>query len=250
MIANFPLPLRVLLIDDEEPVRNILKIFLTRFNNILLLGECGTVSDAKVLIKNTQPDLVFLDIRLLDGTAFDLLLAFPNPNFKIIFITAYEQYVLKALRAGALDYLMKPIDIQEFTVALEKANSQSMKPEQYETSLEHWQEKPTKITFRSREGLHIVPLQKLLYCESDGGYTTFFLLDGSKLIASKPMKEYSTILPESSFIRLHQSYIVNINYITLFKNENMVVLKNDSNFMKEIPVSSRKRDELLKLLEG
>lgn len=243
-------PIRVLIIDDEEHIRIILKVFLSHRSDIVLIGECENISDAKIMIKNSHPDVILLDIKLGNDTGFDLLSMFPNPTFKVIFITAYEKYAIDALKAGALDYLMKPIDEEELNLALNKLHQYAINPEQYQVATEHWQNKPKRITFNTHEGVHILWMEEIMYCEANGGYTTFYINDGSKLMISKPLKEYESILPATAFLRIHQSYIVNINYATLFKKDNcMILMKNPVNGQtKEIPVSTRKREEILNIL--
>ncbi|WP_026997755.1 LytR/AlgR family response regulator transcription factor [Flectobacillus major] len=245
-------PLRVLIVDDEESIRIITKTYLAERTDILLIGECENVPDAKVMLKKNQVDLLLLDIRLGDKTGFDLLADFPDFSFKVIFITAYDQYALKALKVGVLDYLLKPIGEDDFHLAIDKVRQKLVSKEQYRVAAEHLQHKPQRITINTREGLHILWLEEIMYCEADGGYTTFFLNDGSKPIVSKPLKEYEMLLPETTFLRVHQSFIVNINFVTLFKKENCsIILKHKlTGYTKEIPVSTRKREEIINLLSG
>ncbi|MEA5402904.1 LytTR family DNA-binding domain-containing protein [Arcicella sp. DC2W] len=242
--------LRILIVDDEESTRIIAKTYLADRTDTLLLGECENVSDAKAMIKKNQVDILLLDIKLGNETGFDLLAQFPNFSFKVIFITAYDQYVLKALKVGALDYLLKPIGEDDFHLAIDKVREKLVTIEQYQVAAEHLQHKPQRITINTREGLHILWLEEIMYCEADGGYTTFFLNDGSKPVVSKPLKEYEILLPETTFLRVHQSFIVNINFIVLFKKENCsIILKHKlTGSTKEIPVSTRKREEVLNLL--
>jgi two-component system LytT family response regulator len=245
-------PLRVLIVDDEESIRIITKTYLAERTDIVLIGECENVPDAKLMLKKNQVDLLLLDIRLGDKTGFDLLADFPDFSFKVIFITAYDQYALKALKVGVLDYLLKPIGEDDFHLAIDKVRQKLVSKEQYQVAAEHLQHKPQRITINTREGLHILWLEEIMYCEADGGYTTFFLNDGSKPIVSKPLKEYEMLLPETTFLRVHQSFIVNINFVTLFKKENCsIILKHKlTGYTKEIPVSTRKREEIINLLSG
>ncbi|MFC0181796.1 two component transcriptional regulator, LytTR family [Pseudarcicella hirudinis] len=243
--------MRTLIINEEPAVHNILKLFLSTCKDVVLLGECSSLAEAKVMIKNTQPDLLFLSINIGDKTGFELLEEFPDSAFKIIFIIDNEQDVLKIQETEALEYLLKPISQAKFTLAIEKARLQPANLVKHPTSTKDFENRLLKITFRSRTGLHIIPLNELLYCEADGGYTTFYLKDGSKLVSSKPLKEYATILPGELFIRIHQSYIINIDYVVLFSNRNTVILKTAKNGSgKEIPVSIRRKEELLKILES
>jgi two-component system, LytTR family, response regulator len=242
--------LNILIVDDEAPVRSIIKKYLSSRNDTLLVGECDNISSAKTRLRSTQVDLVLLDIRLGLETGFDLLAVFPNFSFKVIFITAYDQYVLKALKLGALDYLLKPIAEDDFHLAIDKANHQLITQEQYNISVDYLKGNQQRITLNTREGLHILWLEDIMYCEADSGYTTFYINDGSKLIVSKPLKDYEELLPELHFLRVHQTFIININFVVLFKKENnSLVLKNRlTNQLKEIPVSTRKKEEVMNLL--
>jgi two-component system, LytTR family, response regulator len=243
-------PLHILIVDDEEPVRTITKKYLSSRNDILVIGECENIIDAKAFIRNNQIDLVLLDIKLGNETGFDLLSEFPDFAFKVIFITAYDQYTLKALKIGALDYLLKPIGEDDFHFAIDKVKRQMVIKEQYDVSIEYFKGIHNRITLNTREGLHILFLDDIMYCEADAGYTTFYLNDGSKPMVSKPLKDYEALLPSIKFMRVHQTFIVNIDFVILFKKENnSLILRNKlSGLMKEIPVSTRKKEEILKLL--
>ena len=242
--------LNILIVDDEEPVRCIIKKYLSSRNDVLVMGESENISNAKAIIRNNQIDLVLLDIRLRNETGFDLLAEFPDFDFKVIFITAYDQYILKALKVGALDYLMKPISEDDFHASIDKVRRQIVIKEQYTVSLDFLKGINQRITLNTREGLHIIYLDDIMFCEADGGYTTFYLNDGSKLMVSKPLKDYELLLPSIKFMRVHQTFIVNIDYVILFKKDNNTLMLRHklSGFMNEIPVSTRKKDEILKLL--
>jgi two-component system, LytTR family, response regulator len=236
---------RLIIIDDEKATRTICKIYLAEREDILIVGECESVDEGEYLINTTQPDLVLLDINLIGGTGFDLLKRFTNPTFKIIFITISSDYALNAIKAGAIDYIIKPIAEDELLTALDKVilgtkNTQSV---QVETANDYINGKSERVVVKTMEALHILNFEDLIYCQSDKGYTTFFLKDGSTILASRPIKDYESFLPQRIFIRVHQSYLVNIHFISQIKKDLMLVLKNKI----EIPISVRKRDEVLKM---
>lgn len=241
--------LKTLIIDDEPALQADLKLLLSRYPGIMCIGACGSVAEARVLIAATQPDLVLLDIQLSDGTGFDLLQSLGPIHFRIIFITAYGNFAIKAIRHGALDYLMKPVDEEELEAALKRAMNST--PEQARQQLpvlyEHLQAREIprrRIALRSLNYLEVVQYDDIVYCRSDAGYTSFFLTGKRKIVSSKTIGEYEQILPGHEFIRCHQSYIVNANFIKRLHKDNLLVLHSGD----EIPVSTRKKDAVVRLL--
>jgi len=245
--------LRVLIIDDEPIIRKDLEALVSRHKDIVVIGACGTIKEALVLIPATNPDLILLDIQLSDGTSFDLLKLLPAINFNIIFITAYNEYAIKAIKYGALDYLLKPIDEDELNEALNKIRSLPPPKEHFSESLEVTNnylqtnsEKRNKIVLRSQQYLQIVAFDEILYCHSDKGYTTFFLTNNRKVLVSKYIKEYEDLLPAHVFLRPHQSYLVNFNFIDRFHKDGYLILHSGA----EIPVSTRRKDHVIAFLTG
>jgi len=238
--------LRVLIIEDEIAVRNDLKGLLRMRNDIQIVGETGSVNEAKILIKACNPDLVFLDIHLEDGTAFDILNAFEIVHFKLIFVTAYNDYAIKAIKLGALDYLLKPVDPDELFTALDRVGTYTSTSiqEQFQFVQNNHATKNEKVILRTAEGIHIVYFNEIVYCHSDGPYTHFHLIDNRNIIVSKTIKEYDTLLPNDIFARCHQSYLVNLQQIIKLDKEDFLILRNGM----KVPVSSRKRDAIIQLI--
>ncbi|MGN7824975.1 response regulator transcription factor [Chitinophaga varians] len=244
--------IRTLIIDDEPAIRKDLEWLMKRYPDFLVLGSCGSIAEARVIIPNTEPELLLLDIELADGTGFDLLQEFPDRNFRIIFITAYNEHAIKAIKFGAFDYLLKPVDEEELMATLKRLLSET--PVNTRTQMDitdsHLQPKKTglqnRIVLRSSQYLQVVPFEEILYCQADGSYTTFHLSDKRKVMVSRPIKEYEELLPESWFIRIHQSYIVNHHCIDRFLKDGILVLKDGT----EIPVSARKREYVRQFLMG
>ncbi|NML39814.1 response regulator transcription factor [Chitinophaga sp. G-6-1-13] len=244
--------IRTLIIDDEPAIRKDLEWLMKRYPDFLVLGSCGSIAEARVIIPNTEPELLLLDIELADGTGFDLLQEFPDRNFRIIFITAYNEHAIKAIKFGAFDYLLKPVDEEELMATLKRLLSES--PVNTRTQMDitsnHLQSKKSglqnRIVLRSSQYLQVVPFEEILYCQSDGSYTTFHLSDKRKVMVSRPIKEYEELLPESWFIRIHQSYIVNHHCIDRFLKDGILILKDGT----EIPVSARKREYVRQFLMG
>lgn len=240
--------IRLLLIDDEKSIRTICKSFLEQRQDIVIIGECESVNEAEILINSTQPDLILLDINLIGGTGFDLLKRFPKPTFKVIFVTISSDYALNAIKAGAIDYIVKPVEEEELINAIEKISIQieNTSPLQLEMVDGFMDGKSDRFIVRTFEAVHIINVNELLYCQSDKGYTTFHLISGSEILVSRPLKDYETLLSPKIFIRVHQSYIVNINFVNQIKKDLNLVLKNKV----QIPISIRKKEEVMKYFKG
>jgi len=242
--------IRTLIIEDEPAVRKEIEWLLQQETQFNLLGSASSVAESMVLIKATKPELVLMDIQLTDGTAFDILNQLEEIPFKIIFITAYNHFAVNAIKFGALDYLLKPLDDTEFKAALSKIatngiNQLSAQAQQItllktqnnvaESNLE------SRIVLHTLEYVQILQLSEIIYCQSEGGYTNFFLTEGRRIMISKPLKFYDDLLPEKWFLRPHQSYLVNISFVDKFLKSGTIVLKNKT----EIPVSGRRKDYII-----
>jgi len=243
---------RTVIIDDDPAIVNDLELLLRAYPQLELSGHCGSIADALVLIHNVQPHLVLLDIGLSDGDCFDLLKQLPKIDFQLIFITAHNDKAINAIRAGALDYLVKPLDRLEFKEAIGKALTQQTFTAAYSAQIEmikhYMQPAPIqdRIALKGRNLIEFVFFDEILYCVGDGNYTTFYLTENRKILVSRPIKSYENILNANTqkFIRTHQSYIVNNLYIRRYHKDGYLILKTGT----EIPVAQRKREELLRLL--
>lgn len=244
--------IRTLIIEDEPVTRADNEQLLAQHPDFMLVGSGGSVAEGLVLIPATRPDLVLLDICLSDGTGFDLLGAFPGFSFRVIFITAYDEHALKAIRVGALDYLLKPLDEEELARALQKVKDAShaagVLDERLQLARQTLQNQslPGRIALRSSQYVELVALADILYCESDGGYTTFHTADRRKIVVSRPLKDYEQLLPPPRFIRTHQSYLVNLQHVHRYNKEGFLELGNGS----QVPVSYRKREWVISQLTG
>ncbi len=222
--------IKALIVEDEHYISKGLQILIEELNkNIKIISISPSVKDAIEKANTLKPDLIFLDIKLLDGTGFDFLERTIHKKFKTIFITSYDEYAIQALKSGAVDYILKPIDINELEEAIDKVLKDNKKEENINLQ--------NKIVLNFLNETQIVDLNKLLYCKSYKGYTTFFMENGKEHLTSKPLKEYEVVLSGNNFIRSHQSYFVNSNYISKFDSKNKVIyLENGIS----IPVSARK----------
>jgi two-component system LytT family response regulator len=236
--------MKALIIEDKEYIRKGLLNLLQLIDaNIDVLGECESVKDAVIVANACKPELVFLDINLLDGTAFDFIEQTENLSFKIIFITAYEEFALKALKIGAVDYLLKPVDIDELKTAIEKVQKLPVdtQKQQINTVKAVYKNDDSTLILSLHDSFQVIDLNELMYCESDKGYTTFYCSDTKKHLVSKTLKEFEERLLKANFIRPHQSYMVNLKFIDKYDKSGIIHLKNGN----KIPVSSRKKDSFL-----
>lgn len=238
--------IRTLIIEDEPAVRKEIEFLVNEEPNLNLLGTASNVKDAIVLLQTTSPQLVLMDIQLTDGTAFDILEQLNAIKFKIIFITAYNHFAIKAIKYGSLDYLLKPLDENELKEAIQKLLHQQTDLELQEQKLQivrgnqqlESRNMESRIVLTTQESLQVIQLKDIVYCQSEGGYTWFFLANGQKILISKPLKFYDELLPEDCFLRPHQSYLVNIMYVDKYLKVGDLILKDKT----EIPVSTRRKD--------
>ena len=236
--------MKTLIVEDKAYIRkgllNLLELIKT---DVRVVGECESVKEAIIVANACKPELIFLDINLLDGTAFDFLEQTEHLTFKVIFITAYEEYALQALKIGAVDYLLKPVDIEELQIALQKVTELPIEEQkqQIKTVKEVWKNEDTKLIVSLHDSFQVIDLNELMYCETDKGYTTFYCSDGKKYMVSKTLKEFEERLSKIHFVRPHQSFMVNLKFIDKYEKSGIIYLKNE----KKIPVSSRKKESFL-----
>ena len=243
--------IEAVIIDDVQQARETLKADLKDYcPEIKIVGEAdGVVSGAK-LIKQHQPQVAFLDIQMQDGSGFDLLEILPEVNFKIIFTTASDAFAIQAFRFSALDYLLKPIDPDELKGAVQKIGQTT---ETDQGSLEVLKETIAapralkRLALNTLEKIHIAEISNIVRCESNVNYTMFHFAEGRKLLVTKTLKEFDEMLRDQGFIRVHQSHLVNVNYLKEYVKTDggYLVMKNGN----EVPVSTRKKQMVLEAIE-
>lgn len=244
--------LRTIIIDDEQSVRKTLEKLTRNYcPNVKIVAEADSVETGVNAIRKYNPDLIFLDIKMEDGTGFDLLKQLEPVDFKVIFITAYDQFAIKAIRFSALDYLLKPVDPEELAAAVNKAEKIVVNElnQQLGTLADNMQTQDKlkkKIILKTFENIHLVKLHDIIYCECQDNYTNFYLLNGKKILVSNTLKEYDEMLSEYGFFRVHKSYLINLVHIDRFEKAEggSIVLVNDI----KVPVASRKKDQLMEML--
>jgi len=244
--------IKAIVIDDEtnnqELICNLLRSYA---ENIQVAAVAGSVESGYQAIIEHQPDLVFLDIQMPDGTGFDLLKKFEKVNFKVIFVTAHQEYAIEAFKYSALDYLLKPLSPSNLISAIKKVEESfnsdelNLKLKTLLSNITEPAKTKRKIVLKTMERIYSVDLNDVIRFESDGGYTKVYLLDGKRIMVSRTMKEFDDLLSDVGFLRVHNSHLINMNYLFCFeKTEGHIVMKDDS----IVPVSNRKKEQLLELL--
>ncbi|PKB42081.1 LytTR family two component transcriptional regulator [Cellulophaga sp. RHA19] len=241
--------LNAIIVEDEANSREILTNYLTKYcPTVHLLGEAASIKEGLELIEKHQPDLIFLDVEMPFGNAFDLLDQVPNRTFETVFVTAYNQYAMDALNSHAAYYLMKPINIDELIKAVEYVGEIRSK----ENALEDQILQPKtnkidgKITLPQQDGFQVLNVADILFCKADDNYTEIYL-ENKKILVSKTLKYFEEAMADFPFARIHKSYLVNVNSIAKYKKGKggSVVLHNG----KELLVSASKKKELLSYFE-
>ncbi|SNR25928.1 two component transcriptional regulator, LytTR family [Maribacter sedimenticola] len=243
--------LQAVIVDDEIKALQSLTWELTNFSDeIKVVASFTNPHDALIYLEKHTPDCLFLDIEMPTMDGFQFIKKLTNKNFPVVITTAYNQYALKAIKSEALDYLLKPIDtddLEETITKIKKFNNKNFSMEKLEMALLNFNSKAShnRITLNTDGKLLFLESDEILYAESDGNYSTIFLSDGQKIVLTKKLKEVNEILPDDSFFRIHNSYIVNLNKIKEFlKTDGYVVLKSNH----KIPVSRQKKSDFLDML--
>lgn len=250
--------IKAILIDDDQNLREGMKGLLERFApNIKIIGEADSVVTGIEVMDTLKPQVVFLDIQLNDGTGFDILeqLAAKNGAIKsnIVFITAHEQYAIKAFRFSALDFLLKPVDPDELQKVILKIESVLEKTSDYahiDLLLENIRKKVDnfkRIALSTSDGIHLFEISDIIRCESEDNYTKFYIKNSKPVMISKTLKEYEELLTEHGFERIHQSHLINLNYLKSYikKDGGYVIMADESH----LPISQRKRERLQEILK-
>jgi two-component system LytT family response regulator len=246
--------MKILLIDNEASVRTILKEMIQQVNPSLhIIAEASGVESGLEQITIFQPEVVFLDVEMNDGTGFDLLKRISAPSFQLIFTTAFNQYAMQAFKFSAIDYLMKPVDPVELGNSLSKAArniNQGNLHRQLEVLMQQLPGKGVQegqIVLKDMDATYFVKIRDIMYCMAEGAYTQFFIRQGDPILVSRNLHSFEELLEPTGFIRCHHSCLVNPVHIKMYdrKTENLVLEGGHS-----VPVSQRKRDHVIKLLEN
>ncbi|KQC02774.1 LytTR family DNA-binding domain-containing protein [Pedobacter sp. Hv1] len=245
--------MRAILVDDERANLVNLQVLLVKYcPNIHIVAQVNQVEEAVVQINTHRPDLLFLDIQMGKQSGFDLLNKIKDQSFEVIFVTAYDQYGIQAVKFAALDYLLKPVNPDELINAVLKAETKTKNKIQNEQlnfllqQLKRPEASVQKIALPQQNEIRYVAINDILRCESDNTYTFFSLANGEKILISKSLKEYSDLLKPQGFLRVHQSHLVNPEFVKSWLKEDggMLLLKNGD----KIPVSKPNRDSVKAVL--
>lgn len=247
--------LRAIVIDDIEKIRSKNIASIKQYcPGVAVIAEAEDVKSGIDAIRRYVPDLVFLDVELPDGTGFDLLRELNPINFKVIFITGYQEFAITAFRFSAIDYLLKPVEPADLIEAVKKAE-ESVNKEVLDLKLSTLfsnMERPKnlhKLILKTAEKVYSVNVQDIVHCESDKNYTTFYFINAPKLVVSNTLKDYETLLTPQGFFRSHQSHLINMLYFDHFIKADggaTIVMKDKS----KIPLAVRKKEGFLTILES
>ncbi|MBL7953251.1 MAG: response regulator transcription factor [Flavobacteriales bacterium] len=237
--------LRLAIVDDEAPARASLRAALGSIPvAVEVVGEAHDVESAVALLDSMRPDVVLLDIWLGDGTGFDVVERLSHTETRIIFVTAFDHYAVRAFKSGALHYLLKPVVRDDLQEALERVAATPSRTTMGTTQVRKALQE--RITIPTAEGFHVLSPGEIIRCESDGNYTGFHLADGEKVLASRTMKEFDAQLEPHGFMRVHLSHLVNMAQVKMYlhRDGGTLLLANG----QEVPVSHRRRQEVIEAL--
>lgn len=246
--------IKTIIIDDEAPARDYLEKLVDRYfpNKLVILQKCSTIEDGYIAIENNKPHLVFLDIRMREGSGFELLKRFNNVEFEVIFTTAHSEYALEAIKQSAVDYLLKPISHLELSSALKKFEHKTKYRNELDRvrllleNLDMGVDRYPKVAFPCHDGYKLIKSNTIQYCKAEGNYTQVKQIDGSSFILARTLKKVEEQLPPNLFLRIHKSYIVNLNYVKGYLNTDGCYVILTSN--QRLPISSRKKTEVIEKL--
>ena len=245
--------IRAIIVDDERKGRETFSHLLAQHcKNVKVVGIAASANIAFAKITRQNPDLVFLDIEMPGGDGFDLLERFEKVNFKVIFTTAYGHYAIKAIKFAALDYLLKPIDVDELLESISRVEAEG-KPEgasqeSVRVLVANLKGNYKKVALPNATGMVFLDLQDIMHCQSDGNYTVFFTMDGKRIISTKTLKEYELLLADFNFIRVHNSHLINLVHVKEYvRGEGGFATMQDGS---QIEISRRRKQEFLESLSN
>jgi len=247
--------INAIIIDDEAHARQTIRAILkSSCDDVNIVAEAANVAEAVKSIKQFQPQLLFLDIDLPDGNGFDILKQVDHKNLRIIFITAYQEYAIQAIKFSAFDYILKPINPKELIETVRKAIDEENtfgyeeRLQTFFNNINQATPEKKKIVLKTADKIHVVDIKNIVRCESDNAYTTIVVNTGKSIVVSKSIKSFDEMLSSQGFMRVHQSHLINTNYISYYnKHEGgFLVMSDNSN----VPISNQKKPLLIEYLES
>lgn len=244
--------MKTLILEDEPHNQAYLQLVLGQHcPNVQVVAQAQQVYEALEVYTQKQPELILLDVELPDGTGFDFLERLPQPWPKVIFITAYDHYALQAIRYSAIDYLLKPIRVQDLVEAVQKAATRLHMEQEYtllQILLQSRRESPSqkRIALPTAERIELIPIADIIRCMAENNYTYFYIREQPSILVSKNLGEFEEMLQEHGFLRTHQSHLINVEAIKSWEKSDggYLLLKDGS----KIPVSRSRRERVLQLL--
>jgi two-component system LytT family response regulator len=242
--------LRTIIIDDEQDAVEFISSIIKEYcPQLEVAGKANNVTEGVNAIKILKPDLIFLDVEMPNGTGFDLLTYFPEKDFDVVFITAFNHYAIKAIKFSAVDYILKPININEFIEAVDRvvnkrSNSHFSGNENLRALFENISTyHPTRLVIPTSDGREYLHLKDIIRIEADRSYSWFFITDNRKILVSKHLKEFQDLLNESNFFRPHNSHLINLDYVKKF-------VRLDGGYIEmvdgaQVPISRTRKDLFL-----
>jgi two-component system LytT family response regulator len=246
--------IKCVIIDDEKPARDVLELMLSRYfpEKIRVLAKAESLKEGVFAIYKHNPDLVFLDIEMQDENGFNIFKYFQQVNFAVIFTTAYKEYAIKAIKLAALDYILKPIGVDDLKEAISLYEKRQLKGvtieniEKLINGLNPATSNIEKVALPTFNGFQLEKVNAIMYCEADQNYTKVYTIDGGKLLISKPLNVIEQLLPGDVFFRIHKSHLVNLNYIKTYnKTEGFHVVLEDGT---KLDVATRRNEDFVKAL--
>ncbi|MBN2668489.1 MAG: response regulator transcription factor [Bacteroidales bacterium] len=249
--------IRVVIVDDEQDAINSIELIINEYcSNAEVVGTASSAAEGRQVILSQQPDLVFLDIEMPRGNGFDLLEMLPERNFEVIFITAYNNFAIKAFKYSAIDYILKPIDIEEFIEAVDKAESrvnsqkktESKSMNKYDVLLENLKtSKPTKIMVPTSEGQIYIEITEISRVEAEGSYSMIFLAKDQKILVSKNLKEFENMLLDNDFFRPHNSHLINLEHVKKYVVKDGGYIEMTDGTI--VPISRRRKEFFIEKMQ-
>jgi two-component system LytT family response regulator len=247
--------IQAVIVEDEKKSRELLeKLVQKNCPDVHIAGMAESVESGAALIRKIKPRLVFLDIEMPDGSGFDLLKQVQDLSFDVIFITASDRYAINAIKYSALDYLLKPVDVEELKAAVKKISEKDSGisgMENLKFLLQNFRkndEQYSRITLPTGNAYEIVNVKDIIRCEADGNYTNFFLADKRKMIVTMGLKHYEDLLPPDDFFRIHNHHLVNVNHVSrVLKEDGGYAIMSDGS---KIEISRRKKDSFLERIHN
>ncbi len=236
--------MKAIIIDDEANSRELLQNMLSLFcSNVEVIGTAESVQTGYTLLQKERPDVLFLDVQMGDGTGFDLLSMLETASFHVIFTTAYQEYAIRAFQFSAVDYLLKPLSPEYLIKAVNKVQKLNQFSDEVQALIQNIkQPENQKIVVKTHDRIYSLPVKEIVRCESDSSYSTVFLESGYKIVVAKQLKEFDEMLSPMGFMRIHQSHLVNPDFVFYFqKGANQLIMKDQTS----IPVSTKKKDDVL-----